>query len=116
MAIPFSPKGLCKDLRRLRKRRKLAELRANASKRGNPPTGRARSEGKEMSSGSWSPDEDERLRKLAGSGFSLTEIAVQLQRKKSSVHGRAMKLKVALARDGKSPAARSRFWLEVKAK
>ena len=69
-----------------------------------------------MSSGSWSPDEDERLRNLARSGFSLTEIALQLQRKKSSVHGRAGKLKVALARDGKSPAARSRLWIEAKGK
>jgi hypothetical protein len=52
-----------------------------------------------MSTGPWSPDEDERLRNLARSGFSLTEIALELQRRKSSVHGRATRLKIAMARD-----------------
>jgi DNA-directed RNA polymerase specialized sigma24 family protein len=47
----------------------------------------------------WSPAEDERLRKLALSGLSLTEIARQMERSKSSVRSRALKIKVAIARD-----------------
>jgi len=47
----------------------------------------------------WSPDEDERLRKLALSGASLGEIAKQMQRTKSSVRTRALKLKIAIARE-----------------
>jgi hypothetical protein len=46
----------------------------------------------------WSPAEDERLRKLALSGLSLAEIARQMERSKSSVRSRALKIKVA-ARD-----------------
>jgi DNA-binding IclR family transcriptional regulator len=52
-----------------------------------------------MSSGSWSPDEDERLRKLARSGLSLVEIAHEIRLSKSSVHTRAAKLKIVMARD-----------------
>jgi hypothetical protein len=47
----------------------------------------------------WSPDEDERLRKLALSGASMAEIAQQMQRTKSSVRTRALKLKIAIARE-----------------
>jgi hypothetical protein len=47
----------------------------------------------------WSPDEDERLRKLALSGASMAEIAQQMQRTKSSVRARALKLKIAIARE-----------------
>ena len=47
----------------------------------------------------WSPDEDERLRKLALSGASMAEIAQQMKRTKSSVRTRALKLKIAIARE-----------------
>jgi hypothetical protein len=47
----------------------------------------------------WSPAEDERLRKLALSGASLTEIAAQMDRGKSSVRTRALSLGIAIARD-----------------
>jgi DNA-directed RNA polymerase specialized sigma24 family protein len=47
----------------------------------------------------WSPDEDERLRKLALSGASMAEIAQQMQRTKSSIRTRASKLKIAIARE-----------------
>jgi hypothetical protein len=50
----------------------------------------------------WSIEEDERLRGLARSGFSLAEIAHQMQRSKSSVRARATKLMIALARDRNS--------------
>jgi hypothetical protein len=55
-----------------------------------------------MNSNPWSPDEDERLRNLARSGFSLTEIAHEIQRSKSSVHVRAARLNIAIARDRNS--------------
>jgi hypothetical protein len=48
----------------------------------------------------WSPDEDERLRKLALSGASMAEIAEQMQRTKSSVRTRALKMNIAIAREG----------------
>jgi hypothetical protein len=47
----------------------------------------------------WSPAEDERLRKLALSGFSLAEIAGHIERSKSSVRARALKMNIAIARD-----------------
>jgi len=47
----------------------------------------------------WSEEDDQRLRCLAKSGFSLTEIARQIGRSKSSVGSRASKLAVAIARD-----------------
>jgi hypothetical protein len=46
----------------------------------------------------WSPDEDEQLRKLALSGASMAEIAKQMQRTKSSVRTRALKMNIAIAR------------------
>jgi hypothetical protein len=64
-----------------------------------PPAYRAGAEGEEMTFVLWSPAEDERLRELALSGESLAEIAVQMQRNKSSVRTRALKLEVAIARD-----------------
>lgn len=47
----------------------------------------------------WSDEDDERLRKLAISGLSLAEIAAQMERSKSSVRARALKMNVAIARD-----------------
>jgi hypothetical protein len=47
----------------------------------------------------WSPDEDEQLRKLALSGASMAEIAKQMQRTKSSVRTRALKMNIAIARE-----------------
>jgi hypothetical protein len=52
-----------------------------------------------MKSIPWSPDDDERLRKLAFSGASMAEIARQMQRTKSAVRTRALKLKIAIARE-----------------
>ncbi len=52
-----------------------------------------------MSGGPWSPEEDTQLRKLARSGLSLGEIAVQMERSKSSVRTRALAMNVAIARD-----------------
>jgi hypothetical protein len=47
----------------------------------------------------WSPAEDERLRKLALSGLSLLEIATRMERSKSSIRARALKMNIAIARD-----------------
>jgi hypothetical protein len=47
----------------------------------------------------WSDEEDRRLRSLAKSGLSLTEIAQQMQRGVSSVRSRARKNAIAIARD-----------------
>jgi hypothetical protein len=47
----------------------------------------------------WSDEENQRLRSLAKSGLSLTEIARQMQRGVSSVRSRALKIEVAIARD-----------------
>jgi hypothetical protein len=71
-----------------------------------------------MSTGPWSLDEDERLRDLARSGFSLTEIALELQRRKSSVHGRATRLKIAVARDRNATTITRpvELWLKAKGK
>jgi hypothetical protein len=59
-----------------------------------------------MSSSLWSPDEDERLRNLARSGSSLTEIAHEIQRPKSSVHVSAARLKIVIARESQLTVAR----------
>ena len=62
----------------------------------------------------WSTEEDERLRSLARTGFSLTEIAHQMKRSKSSVRARATKLTIALARDRNSMQAPSKpYWLNL---
>ena len=47
----------------------------------------------------WSTAEDQQLRKLALSGLSLAQIAAQMQRGKSSVRTRALKLEIAIASD-----------------
>jgi hypothetical protein len=47
----------------------------------------------------WSDEDDQRLRSLALSGMSLTEIARQMQRGLSSVRSRARKNATAIARD-----------------
>jgi hypothetical protein len=47
----------------------------------------------------WSNEDDQLLRGLAVSGFSLAEIAHQMVRGKSSVRSRALKIEVAIARD-----------------
>jgi IS30 family transposase len=52
-----------------------------------------------MKRGQWSTEEDEQLRSLARSGLSLTEIARQMERPKSSVRYRAMQIEIAIARD-----------------
>jgi hypothetical protein len=72
-----------------------------------------------MSASVWSAEADEQLRALARSGFSLAEIAHQIQRSKSSVRARAIKLTIALARDRNSQQARpasSEFALKTKVK
>jgi hypothetical protein len=46
----------------------------------------------------WTPEEDERLRKLALEGRSSVKIAEVLKREKVAVRRRAAKLKVAIAR------------------
>jgi hypothetical protein len=48
----------------------------------------------------WSLVDDDLLRKLAKSGASLPVIAVQMQRNKSTVRSRALKLGIAIAKDG----------------
>jgi hypothetical protein len=48
---------------------------------------------------SWLPADDERLRKLAVTGASLTQIAAQMERSKSSVRTRALNMGIAIARD-----------------
>ena len=62
----------------------------------------------EMSGSPWSPEEDDRLRKLALSGLSLAAIAEQMKRSKSAIRVRAEKLKVAIARDRNPMLLRSR--------
>jgi hypothetical protein len=47
----------------------------------------------------WSDEDDQRLRSLALSGFSLAEIARQMLRGTSSVRSRALKMEIAIARD-----------------
>jgi hypothetical protein len=57
-------------------------------------------ESEEMSPNTpWSDEEDQRLRSLAKSGLSLTEIAHEMQRGVSSVRSRARKYAIAIARD-----------------
>jgi len=46
----------------------------------------------------WSDEEDEQLRKLVRSGFGMAEIAESMQRTKSSMRARALKLNIAIAR------------------
>ena len=101
-----------------RKYRELIKLRhqvktveAKATKKGNGSgrrslAGRTWAQGKKMSASLWSAEADERLRGLARSGFSLAEIAHQMQRSKSSVRARAIKLTIALARDRNSQQTR----------
>jgi len=68
----------------------------------------------------WSIADDELLRKLARSGASLAEIAIQMKRGKSSIRSRAFKMKVTIARErngmtplkisaGSQPSDRLRF-------
>jgi hypothetical protein len=47
----------------------------------------------------WSQEDDERLRQLAISGLSLAALAAEMERSKSSVRFRALKLEIAIARD-----------------
>jgi hypothetical protein len=47
----------------------------------------------------WSDEDDQKLRSLALSGFSLAQIAHQMVRNKSSVRSRALKIEIVLARD-----------------
>ena len=56
----------------------------------------------------WSDEEDEQLKKLARSGFGMVEIAELMQRTKSSVRARALKLNIAIARQ-ENPMRRGRL-------
>jgi hypothetical protein len=56
----------------------------------------------------WSDEEDEQLRQLARSGFGMVEIANLMQRTKSSVRVRALKLNIAIARQ-ENPMRRGRL-------
>ena len=47
----------------------------------------------------WTATDDDRLRNLARSGFSLAEISAQMRWSKSTIRSRALKLNIALARD-----------------
>jgi hypothetical protein len=47
----------------------------------------------------WSDEDDQQLRSLALSGFSLAQMAHQMVRSKSSVRSRALKIEIAIARD-----------------
>lgn len=47
----------------------------------------------------WTSDDDDRLRKLALAGLSVTQLALELGRSASSVPARAIKLDIAIARD-----------------
>jgi hypothetical protein len=51
-----------------------------------------------MASATWSTEDDTRLRKLAKSGKGMAEIAREMQRTKSAVRVRAVKLGIAFAR------------------
>ncbi len=55
----------------------------------------------------WTAEEDDQLRKLALSGLSLLEIAARMERHKSSVRTRAVKMKIAIAL-ARSPQGLSR--------
>jgi hypothetical protein len=46
----------------------------------------------------WTAQEDERLRELAGSGATLSEIAEKLNRTESAIQARAYMLRVGLRR------------------
>jgi hypothetical protein len=59
-----------------------------------------------MKSGPWSSDDDDQLRKLARSGFSLVEITQEIQRSKSAIYARAVKLNIVVARDRNPMQAR----------
>jgi hypothetical protein len=47
----------------------------------------------------WTPEEDERLRKLALEGRTAATIAERLKRPIPSVRGRAIALKIVIAKD-----------------
>jgi len=51
-----------------------------------------------MSGAPWSPAEVERLRALARSGLSMTEIAKRMRRNRSSVRSRVVTMKIPIAR------------------
>ena len=48
----------------------------------------------------WSQEDDNKLRALAMSGLSATQIAEQIPRSMNSIRNRAAKLGIAIARDG----------------
>jgi hypothetical protein len=47
----------------------------------------------------WTTEEDDRLRSLARSGYSLTEIAHRMGRNESSIRTRAIRIELSIARD-----------------
>ena len=57
----------------------------------------------------WTDDDDFQLRKLAQSGLSLTEIALEMSRNASTVRARALKLNIAIARDRNGAKKRKPF-------
>jgi Recombinase len=63
------------------------------------------------SSGPWSSDEDDQLRKLAGSGKRLADIADELNRSGGAVRMRAARLNIVIANSGKLMACPA--WLEL---
>jgi hypothetical protein len=62
----------------------------------------------EVMSRAWSTEDDNQLRSLARSGFSLVEIANQLRRNKSSIRSRSLRMQIAIARDRQPSAVWSR--------
>ena len=58
----------------------------------------------------WSKEDVERLRSLARSGLSSTQIAEQMHRSKASVRVRAVKLNISIAR-GANPMQKKRLAL-----
>jgi hypothetical protein len=64
----------------------------------------------------WTPEEDERLRKLALEGRSSVKIAEVLKREKVAVRRRAAKLKVAVAKAWKVSKRKKRLGPKAKGK
>jgi hypothetical protein len=61
--------------------------------------------------GPWTSEEDDQLRKLAGSGKRLADIADEINRSGGAVRMRAARLKIAIAESGKLMACPA--WLEL---
>jgi hypothetical protein len=83
--------------------------------RGHPPACRAGTEGQEMTATAensgklWTAQEDERLRELAASGATPSEIADKLDRTESGTKTRAYILRVTFGRLGAKRRRLSRW-------